>query len=150
MKGKLTFPSFFLPTKFSNFTVNHLILFMFDFEHFKEPIATRRQFIFRSSKLFLLGFFIILISLGGGIWGYSYFEGYDIVDSFLNASMILGGMGPVKELQNNSAKIFAGFYALFSGIILIASISIMISPFVHRLLHKFHADPHDNTKDEYN
>lgn len=120
---------------------------MFKFEHFKEPVVTRRQFIYRSSKLVLLGMLIIIVSLAVGIWGYGYFEGYDFVDSFLNASMILGGMGPVKELQQNSAKVFAGIYALFSGIILIASISVMISPFVHRFLHTFHADPPDDTKE---
>jgi hypothetical protein len=62
------------------------------------------------------------------------------VDSFLNASMILGGMGPVDPLHTNAAKIFAGCYALFSGLAFVGIVSVLLAPFVHRLLHRIHAE----------
>jgi len=62
------------------------------------------------------------------------------IDSLLNASMILGGMGPVDQLQSNAAKLFASFYALFSGLAFIGIASLMVAPFAHRLLHRFHVD----------
>jgi hypothetical protein len=86
----------------------------------------------------LIGFAIIAVSLGIGMLGYSYFEGMNGTDAFVNASMILSGMGPVSTLQTDEGKIFAGFYALFSGIIFLLVIAIIIAPIVHRFLHKLH------------
>lgn len=73
-----------------------------------------------------------------GILGYHIFEGLPWIDSLLNASMILGGMGPVNELKTEAGKIFASLYALFSGIVFIAAASILVAPVFHRFLHKFH------------
>jgi hypothetical protein len=73
-----------------------------------------------------------------GIFGYHCFEKHSWTDAFLNASMILSGMGPVSELRTEGGKLFASFYALFSGIVFISVISIVVLPVVHRFLHKFH------------
>lgn len=86
----------------------------------------------------LIAFVLIL-----GIVGYHYIAGFDWVQSLLEASMILGGMGPVKELPNDGAKIFASVYALFSGLIFIAIMGLVLAPVVHRILHKFHVDEKD-------
>jgi TRAP-type C4-dicarboxylate transport system permease small subunit len=83
---------------------------------------------------------LIAVALSIGIAGYHYLGGFTLVDSLLEASMILGGMGPVNELHNDGIKIFASGYALFSGLIFIAVLSIMLAPVVHRILHKFHVD----------
>ena len=86
---------------------------------------------------------LILVALSLGIAGYHLIAGFNFVDSLLEASMILGGMGPVRELPNDSAKIFASIYALFSGVIFIALIGIILAPVAHRVLHKFHLDEKD-------
>jgi len=85
-----------------------------------------------------------LLSLIIGISGYHYFEGFGWIDSLLNASMILGGMGPVNELHTESGKIFASMYALFSGIIFLVTVGIIIAPAVHRFLHHLHVDEKDS------
>jgi hypothetical protein len=80
------------------------------------------------------------VRLGTGIVGYHYIAGLSWIDSLLNASMILGGMGPVDPLKTDGAKIFASFYALFSGLAFIGIVSVLLAPFVHRLLHRVHAE----------
>lgn len=83
---------------------------------------------------------VIGFSLAIGILGYHYLAGFSWVDSLLNASMILAGMGPVDTLQTLTGKIFASFYALFSGIGFLASMGILMAPVVHRLFHRFHLE----------
>ena len=83
---------------------------------------------------------IIAVSLGAGILGYHEIAHFTWVDSLLNASMILGGMGPVGNLESDAAKVFASMYALFSGIIFIAVLGMLLAPFVHRIMHKLHMD----------
>jgi hypothetical protein len=78
---------------------------------------------------------IVLVSLGIGIAGYQITEGLSFIDGLLNASMILGGMGPVNELHTNAGKVFASFYALFSGMLFLVVAGIIVAPVVHRLLH---------------
>lgn len=80
------------------------------------------------------------VALVIGISGYHFIAGFRWVDSVLEASMILAGMGPVKTLPTSSAKLFASVYALFSGVIFIGVIGIILGPFVHRVLHKFHLE----------
>ncbi len=75
-----------------------------------------------------------------GIAGYHWLAGLEWIDALLNASMILGGMGPVDQLHSNGAKFFASMYALFSGIVVITVTGIMLSPLLHRILHKFHVN----------
>ena len=81
---------------------------------------------------------ILAVSLGIGVIGYHTLGGLGWVDSLLNASMILGGMGPVNALTSNSAKIFASLYALFAGMIFLVAAGVLIAPVAHRLLHRFH------------
>jgi hypothetical protein len=83
---------------------------------------------------------MILFSLAIGVLGYHFFESLPWVDSLLNASMILGGMGPVDTLRTSSGKIFASFYALYCGIILLASVGVLAAPLYHRVLHRFHLE----------
>ena len=79
-------------------------------------------------------------SLFLGMLGYRGFEGMSWLDAFLNASMILGGMGPVSTLQTAGGKLFASFYALFSGVIFLVVVGIMVAPAGHRLLHRLHLE----------
>lgn len=81
---------------------------------------------------------MLVIALLIGIAGYHWIAGLDLIDSLLEASMILGGMGPINPLNTNSAKIFASAYALFSGVVFIALMGLLLTPVAHRLLHKFH------------
>jgi len=89
---------------------------------------------------------LIAVALTIGIAGYHFIAGFNWVDSLLEASMILGGMGPVNSLPNDTAKIFASIYALFSGLIIIALMGIILSPVIHRVMHKFHVDEKDVEK----
>src|SRR5207249_1025196 len=89
---------------------------------------------------------LIALALSIGIAGYHFIAGFNWIDSLLEASMILGGMGPIKELPNDTAKIFAALYALFSGLIFIALMGIILSPVAHRVMHKFHVDDEDVNK----
>ena len=93
--------------------------------------------------VFALG--LVLLALMIGITGYHFIGGFHWIDSLLEASMILGGMGPIKELPTETAKVFASIYALFSGIIFIGVMGIILSPVVHRIMHKFHVDEKDVT-----
>ena len=83
---------------------------------------------------------IILGSLAVGVIGYHYTEGLPWLDSLLNASMILGGMGPVDVVRTSAGKWFASFYALFSGMVLLVAAGVLIAPVVHRFLHRFHLE----------
>ncbi len=108
------------------------------YEHRKQPLASRQVFVQRVLTNALIGAAMILIALGIGILGYHFFEGLSWIDSLLNASMILGGMGPVNALQTTAGKLFASFYALFSGVVFIAAMGVLAAPIFHRFLHHFH------------
>jgi len=85
------------------------------------------------------------LSLFGGMLGYHYFEGMEWIDAFLNASMILSGMGPTGTLQTWGGKLFAGLYALYSGLTVIIATSIILAPVIHRVLHKFHYESRESS-----
>lgn len=104
----------------------------------------RSQFIRRVVNYLLLSIGTITISLLIGILGYHYLEGLSWIDSLVNASMLLGGMGPVNPLHTTAGKIFASFYALFSGMVLLVAVSILIAPIFHRFLHHFHLEIGDD------
>ena len=87
---------------------------------------------------------LISISLAIGMWGYHHFMHLGFADSLINASMILSGMGPVDHADTNGAKIFASFYALYSGVAFISSMAFLFVPIVHRFLHKMHLEIEDN------
>ena len=85
----------------------------------------------------------VVLTLGGlaiGVAGYSYFEGMSLADAYVNAAMILSGMGPVTELKTTAGKVFAGSYAIFSGLIIILAASFILAPVFHRVLHRFHVE----------
>ena len=108
------------------------------YEHHKQPLASRKVFARRLALNGLIGLLLLAFSLLIGILGYHFLESLSWIDSLLNAAMILGGMGPVNDMQTNAGKIFASFYALYSGVILLASVGILITPIFHRFLHYFH------------
>ena len=108
------------------------------YEHHKQPLASHKVFIGRLKRNGLIGVSLLLLSLIIGMLGYHFLENLSWIDSLLNASMILGGMGPVSPLQTNAGKVFASFYAIYSGVILLASVGILIAPIFHRFLHRFH------------
>jgi hypothetical protein len=108
------------------------------FERRKDKVLPRHLFLRRMTYNFLIGAGIIVISLLIGIWGYHYFEGLPYVDAYADAAMILSGMGPLHDLKTDAGKIFAGTYALFSGIIFLVVIAIIFAPIFHRFFHKFH------------
>jgi len=93
---------------------------------------------------------LVLASLGMGMAGYMGFEKLSAVDAFLNASMILGGMGPVATLATPGGKIFAGLFALYSGLVFLVVGALLLAPVVHRVLHKFHWEMSDKTDDKGN
>ena len=105
-----------------------------------QRLATAPVFLTRLSRNILHGIVIIAFSLGLGMFGYHHLEKMSWTDAFENASMILSGMGPVSDLHTNSGKIFAGAYALFSGIIFLVVIGVVAAPIFHRFLHKFHIE----------
>jgi hypothetical protein len=108
------------------------------YEHHRQPLASRKTFTRRLLNNAVLVLGILLVSLGVGMCGYHFLEGLSWIDSLLNASMILGGMGPVNTLQTTAGKIFASVYALYSGVILLASVGVLAAPILHRFLHRFH------------
>ena len=111
---------------------------MFRFEHRREKPASNRHFARRMLRCGAIAVGIILVALSIGIAGYHWICGLGWVDSFLNASMIPGVMGPVNEIPDDAGKIFAGCYALFSGLAFVALAGFLVAPVAHRILHRFH------------
>lgn len=110
------------------------------FEHRKEPLLPRSKFLWRLFRHAMLSLAFIVVSLLIGIIGYRHYEGMSWVDAYVNAAMILGGMGPIGELHTVGGKLFAGFYALYSGLIAIIAVGILAAPILHRFLHHFHME----------
>ena len=110
------------------------------YEHRSRPLLSRIEFLFRVLLHGLLASGIVFVALGIGIFGYHWFEGMPWIDAALNASMILGGMGPVNALNTVGGKLFASAYALFSGVVFIGVMGLVLAPFAHRLLHRFHLE----------
>ena len=113
------------------------------FERKNEKLAPISVFVRRMVASVVMAGTLIAVALFVGIFGYHWIAGFDWVDSLLEASMILGGMGPVNLLHTTGAKMFASGYALFSGLIFIAVMGIVLAPVTHRMLHKFHIDEED-------
>ena len=110
------------------------------FERKHERLAPVSVFAKRIAASLLIALALIAFALIIGISGYHWLAGFGFVDSFLEASMILGGMGPVNQLNGDGAKIFASLYALFAGLMFVGVMGVVLSPIVHRFLHKFHID----------
>jgi hypothetical protein len=105
-----------------------------------QPLATRRHFVRRLLLHGCLAALLLAISLGIGMLGYWNFEHLTWLDAFLNAAMLLGGMGPVNAPQSSSGKLFAGLYALYAGLVFLIAVGLVFTPIVHRVMHKFHLD----------
>lgn len=108
------------------------------FEHHKSPLLPFRLFLLRFLRSLAIGLSALFLSLGIGMTGYHYYENLPWVDAFVNAAMILSGMGPLSPLYTNAGKIFAGCYALYSGLVFIVILGIILAPLIHRLYHQFH------------
>jgi len=105
-----------------------------------DPVHRQQVFRHGLARAAAIALVLVAVSLLVGVLGYHHFAGLGWVDSFYSASMILSGMGPTETLRSSGAKIFAGLYALYSGLILIASTAIVLSPFMTHVLHAFHAE----------
>lgn len=117
------------------------------FEHHSKHLLPPKEYFRRIARHAALGISIIVVSLGIGMLGYHGFENLGWIDSFLNAAMILSGMGPVATLNTDGGKIFAGCYAIYSGIALIGVLGIIFAPVIHRFLHKFHLEDKELDKE---
>ena len=112
-------------------------------EHSRQPLAPRSLFAKRVAFNFAIALAVILASLFAGMLGYRYFEGLSWLDSFGHSAMILGGMGPYVEPKSEGGKLFEGFYALYSGLLLIGVTGLILAPVFHRVMHLCHL-PDDN------
>ena len=110
------------------------------YEHRKERLLPHRAFLWRVARHVAAAVLVVLGSLVGGMAGYVHFEGLGWLDAFLNASMLLGGMGPIESPATPGGKLFAGAYALYAGLVFLVVASIILAPVVHRVLHRFHWD----------
>ena len=110
------------------------------YEQRRHKLLPRTLFYRRAIRHTLVAFLILLAVGGGGTLGYRYFADLNWVDAFLNASMILGGMGPVDRMMTTGSKMFAAIYALFSGLVFIGVTGVALAPWVHRLFHWIHLE----------
>ena len=110
------------------------------FEHHKNPLLSHGEFAARVFRNLAVAVGLVMVCLFIGMAGYHGFENLPWVDAFVNASMILSGMGPVNTMVTTGGKIFAGCYALFSGLALVAIVATIAAPIFHRFLHKFHLE----------
>lgn len=109
-------------------------------EHQTHPVISRNRFAKRMALASLLWLGLSGVGLVIGMAGYALTEGMSAVDAYVNAAMILSGMGPVSELKTNAGKIFAGSYAIFSGLLIVIATGFVLAPIFHRVLHKFHVE----------
>lgn len=110
------------------------------YEHRTHHLLAWPHFLRRASRHLLWGAALLLLAVGLGTVGYHTVGHLDWIDAFLNASMILSGMGPVDRMATAPGKLFAAFYALFSGLIFIAVTGIVVAPWIHRLFHWIHVE----------
>lgn len=110
------------------------------FEKFRQPLLPSHKFLWRLLRAITFGLILIILAMLVGMVGYHYFEQMDWITSFSNAAMILSGMGPLSPLLTSGGKIFAGLYALFSGLAFIIIMGVIFAPVYHRFLHQFHLD----------
>ena len=102
------------------------------------PPIPRERFARRVFLHFAAALAVLAVSLALGMAGYEYFENLPWRDAFLNAAMLMGGMGPVDPPRTDGGKVFAGLYALYAGLVFLAAAGLVFAPIVHRLLHRFH------------
>jgi len=107
-------------------------------EHHRKPLLSRKEFLHRQLRYTGFSLIVLIFSIGIGTMGYHIWGELYWIDAFLNASMILTGMGPVDHLNTAAGKLFAAFYALFSGISFLTFVAVLFAPIYHRFLHKLH------------
>lgn len=110
------------------------------YEHRTDPLLPRGKFLRRVLLHALVAAGVVAVALGLGVLGYHTLGGLAWVDALLNASMILAGMGPVDVLRTTAGKVFASAYALFSGIVFLATAGILVAPLAHRMMHRLHLE----------
>jgi hypothetical protein len=115
------------------------------YERHNQPLLSRKKFLIRLLKHALVSLVLLIVSLGIGVIGYHILESFSWIDALLNASMILGGMGPVNPLVTVPGKLFASFYAIFSGVIFLVGAGVLITPIAHRILHQLHLDEEEQS-----
>jgi hypothetical protein len=113
---------------------------LFNYERRHQAPASRKVFVHRLTRHAVASLATVAISLAVGSAGYMHFEQMKPIDAFINASMILSGMGPVSTLTTTGGKLFASFYAIASGLLLFAVAGLMLAPVYHRILHRFHVE----------
>jgi hypothetical protein len=117
------------------------------YEHRRERVLPVQRFLKRVVLHGVVAGMVVVGSLFGGMTGYAYFEHLSLLDAFLNAAMLLGGMGPVQTPTTPGGKMFAGLYALYSGMVFLVVVGIVLAPVVHRALHRFHWAGDDGSAD---
>jgi len=103
-----------------------------------QPLLTRARFLRRVARHFGMAVAVLAVSLAGGMLGYHAFESLPWIDAFLNSAMLLGGMGPVNPPLTAAGKLFAGVYALYAGLVFIVTAALVVTPILHRVLHRLH------------
>lgn len=117
---------------------------MLNYEHKHKPLLPLNKFYKRLLNNFMLAFVIMLVSLAIGVTGYMLLAHLKFADALQNASMILGGMGPIDVMPTDAAKYFASVYALFSGVSFISTVALLLAPAIHRIMHRFHLETEDD------
>lgn len=112
----------------------------FRLEHRAQKVISRHKFAKRMVLAGLIWLGLTVCGLAIGMAGYAFFEGMSATDAYVNAAMILSGMGPVGELKSAGGKIFAGSYAIFSGLLIVIATGFVLAPVFHRVLHRFHVE----------
>lgn len=110
------------------------------FEHKSQKVVPRFNFAMRLARAAGVWLALAAGGLAVGMAGYAATEGMGLADSFVNAAMILSGMGPVTELHTTAGKVFAGCYAIFSGLVIVIATGFVLAPVFHRVLHRFHVE----------
>jgi hypothetical protein len=109
------------------------------FEPHSAPVVPRAVFLRRVARHGGYTMMLVLASLGIGVLGFHGLAGQTTIDALLNSAMLLGGMGPVGDIQNDAGKLFASAFALYAGLVFITAAALLLVPVLHRLLHRFHA-----------
>lgn len=117
-------------------------------EHGDQPLLSRARFFRRLGANVGLALALIGVSLAFGMAGYHFLAGLDWIDAFLNAAMILSGMGPVDPLEGTAAKLFAGLFAIYSGLLVVATASLIFAPVLHRVMHRLHLRDEQDADDD--
>lgn len=113
---------------------------LFRYEHHRKPMASRAVFLRRVIANVMVALLLIGFSLALGMAGYRFTEHMDWLDAYLNAAMLLGGMGPVTPIESEAGRLFAGTYALYCGLVVVITAGVILAPILHRVLHALHVE----------